>query len=242
MELFDNAWTPPAGGASIPLWFVDRKAFVGARVGVEGGDPIPVDLAVDLGAGHALWLNQRDARIRPPEHTIATTLGRGLSGDMHGEVGRVRRFELGPFAFDGVVTIFPRREHQRPGGGDFRDGFVGAEILTRFRVTFEYSRQRMVLEPGARFAESFDYDMSGLALDPQDRDRAAILAVVHGSPADQTGLRVGDLLVSVDGRALGSMTPDEVARALEREGKEVTLGIQRGPDRLEKRLRLRRLL
>ena len=241
VELFDTTWTPPAGSASIPVR-LDRKAFVDARVTVDGGDPVPVDLAVDLGAGHSLWLNQRDARIQPPAHTIATTLGRGLSGDLHGRVGRVRRFELGPFAFEGVVTIFPDREQQNPGGADFRDGFVGAEILTRFRVTFDYAHQRMVLEPGARFAESFAYDTSGLALDPQSRDRAAILAVVRGSPADEAGLRVGDLVVAVDGRALGSMSADEVTHTLERDGAEVTVGIERGSDRLEKRLRLRRLI
>lgn len=241
VELFDTAWTPPAGSASIPIR-VDRKVFVDARVAVEDGDPVPVDLAVDLGAGHSLWLNQRDERIRPPAHAIATTLGRGLSGDLHGQIGRVRRFELGPFAFEDVTAIFPDREQQNPGGADFRDGFVGAEILTRFRVTFDYAHQRMVLEPGARIAEPFDHDMSGLALDPQSRDRAAILVVVHGSPADEAGLRVGDVLVAIDGRALGSMSPDEVGRALMRDGAEVALGIERGAERIEKRLRLRRLV
>src|SRR5262249_20775361 len=158
IELFDPAtWTPPHGSCSVPMRLRERKAFIDARVKVDSRPAITADLAVDLGATHSLWLNQRSGRFVPPKGTIRTTLGRGMSGEMRGHVGRVRRLEIGSFAFDRVVTIFPDLEYQNPGGVDFRDGFVGAEILTRFIVTFDYPHQRMVLERGERFTEPFEY-------------------------------------------------------------------------------------
>src|SRR5262249_6578567 len=161
---------------------------------------ITADLAVDLGATHSLWLNQRSGRFVPPNGTIRTTLGRGMSGEMRGHVGRVRRLEIGSFAFDRVVTIFPDLEYQNPGGGDFRDGFVGAEILTRFIVTFDYPHQRMVLERGGRFTEPFEYDMSGMTLERRQPGRAVITAITPGSPAGEAGIRPGDELLAIDGQ------------------------------------------
>jgi hypothetical protein len=94
-------------------------AFIDARVAAGADSALSADLAVDLGAGHSLWLNQREPRFAPTGRTIATTLGHGLSGELHGQVGRVRRLEIGPFAFDDVVTIFPATAR---GGVDFRVG------------------------------------------------------------------------------------------------------------------------
>lgn len=245
LELFDPAtFAPGPGSATIPLRLRDRIAFIDARVIVDSGAAVvSADLAVDLGATHSLWLNSdAQGRLAPPARTISTTLGRGLSGDLRGQIGRVRRIEIGRFAFENVVTIFPGREHQHPGGVDFRDGFVGAELLTRFRVTFDYPHRRMILEPGGRMTEPFEADMSGMALDPHRIDRRVVMTVIEGSPADQAGVQPGDTLLAIDGRPLEKLGPDGVNRAFRRDGAEVVLTLERGPATLERRLKLRRLV
>jgi hypothetical protein len=243
LELFDpSTYTPAPGSTALPMRVRDRIAFIDARVVVDSGSAVAADLAVDLGATHSLWLNHRDGRFSPPAATVTTTLGRGLSGDMRGQIGRVRRFELGTFAFENVVTIFPGREHQNPGGVDFRDGFVGAELLTRFHVTFDYAHRRMILEPGDRIAEPFEADMSGMSLDPHRIDRRAVLAVLSGSPADLAGIEPGDTLTAIDGEPLERLGPDGVSQAFRRDGAEVVLTIERGFERSTKRLKLRRLV
>ena len=50
------------------------------------------------------------------------------------------------------------------------DGLIGGDILSRFTVVFDYSRQRMMLEPNAQFSESFEADMSGLDLQTEGDD------------------------------------------------------------------------
>jgi membrane-associated protease RseP (regulator of RpoE activity) len=244
LDLFDSAtFEPPQGSTVVPLRVRHDMAFVDARVTVGSGEPVTADLAVDLGAGHALWLNAAsDGRLAPPPDAIATTLGHGLSGEVRGHVGRVRRVELGNFAFEGVVTVFPVQEHQHPGGFDFRDGFVGAELLTRFDVTFDYAAKRLVLERGGRIAEPFEYDMTGMVLDPRAQDRRPVTAVLAGSPAEQAGVVAGDVLVAVDGQRVSALGPDDLARTFRRDDAEVRVTLERGATTIEKRLRLRRLV
>ena len=185
MDLLESAsWTPPESSVAIPLRFRSGCAFMDAQVDVAGKAPVTVDIAVDLGASHALWLNEGEAgRLAPPANAIETTLGHGLSGAVRGHIGRVERLTVGPYVFENVVTVFPVPEHQHPGGFDFRDGFIGAETLKRFRVTFDYAGERMVLERGRRFADPFEHDMTGLVLHPGGRERRTVDRVLPDLPA-----------------------------------------------------------
>jgi len=244
MDLFDSGAFQPARGATIvPLRFRERSPFLDARVAVGTGVLIAADLAIDLGAGHSLWLNEgEDGRLAPPANAIATILGHGLSGEVLGSIGRVRRLEIGDIFFENVVAIFPVAEHQHPGGFDFRDGFVGAELLTRFDVTFDYPAKRMVLERGVRFAEPFEYDMTGMVLNPQGLEKRLVDAVLAGSPAEQAGVEAGDVLVAVDGEPVSALGPDRLTKAFRREGTEVRVTLERGTATIDKRMKLRRLV
>src|SRR5262245_2519633 len=167
LELIDpKGYAPPPGACVVPLVRVPGAAFVDVRIAIEDGEPIPARVVVDLGAGHALSLNTRDdGTLAPPTDAIEAPVGRGLSGEMLGRIGRVRRVELGAFALEDVLVSFPVKEHMHPGGFDFRDGNLGMGILKRFVMTFDYASNRLVLEKGAHFGDPFEHDMSGLSWD-----------------------------------------------------------------------------
>lgn len=231
------------GSSVIPLHFRGEGPFLHTHVAVGDGDLLPAELAIDTGASHALWLNDgRESRFGPPPESIETRLGRGLSGSVEGRVGRVRRLELGGFALERVVAVFPRAGHQHPGGVDFRDGFVGGNALKRFRVTFDYAGQRMILEPGLHYRDPFEHDMSGLVLEPPRADRRTVESVLANSPAALAGILPGDILVAIDGQSLGTLGPDGIVRALSVENAELQLTLERGSQTLLKRIRLRRLV
>jgi hypothetical protein len=44
------------------------------------------------------------------------------------------------------------------------DGLIGSEILRRFKVIFDYTRGRLMLERNDHFDEPIEYDMSGISL------------------------------------------------------------------------------
>jgi len=85
-----------------------------------------------------------------------------------------------------------------------RAGILGGEILSRFRVAFDYRNDSMWLTPAPDWQKrSFLRDRAGFETD----DRGQHLEVVHvcpGSPAAATGWKVGERIVAVDGRPVGS--------------------------------------
>ncbi len=244
LELFEPAgWSPPDGACVVPLHRVAGAAFVDVRVAVGEGAPVPARVVLDLGASHAISLNQGEGgRCAPPPNAIDAPLGRGLSGVVLGKVGRVRRLEIGTFAFEKVVASFPIEEHQHPGDFPFRDGNLGAEILKRFRVSFDYPASRLVLEKGKGYGELFEREMAGIGFD-WTKDRTVVVhTVLAGSPAAAAGFEVGDQILSLDGRSLEELAENGLRRALTVDGAEVRFALRRGDQVLEKRVRLRRLI
>lgn len=77
----------------------------------------------------------------------------------------------------------------------------------------------------------------GLFLDRRD-GRAVVVATVPGSPADQAGLRPGDVLFGIDTTAINGSRLEKAAALLAGpEGSQVTLRVRRGPLGLSPELR-----
>jgi hypothetical protein len=244
VDLFQSqGWSPPAGACSLPLTRENGKIFVDLKVSVGAEEPLPARVVVDLGASHALSLNTRaDGGLAPPAKTIEVPLGRGLSGVILGKEGRVQRVLLGDFAFDQVVTAFPISAHQQPGGGDFHDGNLGAGILQRFVATFDYAGGRMLLEKSAAFGEPFEDEMAGLSFDWAKDGGLLVHSVLAGSPAAAVGVEAGDRLLSIDGRSVAELGEEGLHKVLRKDGSELHMVFQRGDAKLERAIRLRRLV
>lgn len=238
-----GTWTPPEGASIVPLDRQDGKIFVDVKVAVGDEEPVAAHVVIDTGAGHAISLNAReDGRFAPPKGSIDSSLGRGMKGVVLGKSGRVRRIELGSFAFENVVAAFPIDKYQRPGGADFHDGNLGEEILKRFTVTFDYAGKRMALEKGKGFDEAFEHEMLGCDLEWEENGAMAVHDVMPNSPAASAGIEDGDRVLAIDGRALDALGESGVRKALIADGKEVRITLKRGTETLEKKVRLKRLV
>ena len=103
-EGFDYSGT----GQVVPLGIRPDMART-LSVGVETteGARSTLEVVLDLGAAHAFSINVNAADgITVPEDAVESSLGRGLSGEEFGHVGRIRRLTLGDFVFNDVVTSF----------------------------------------------------------------------------------------------------------------------------------------
>jgi len=236
-------YQPPAGAGVVPLTLEHGMPFVQARVRSGAGPAVVADLVVDLGASHAVSLNATgESGIAIPEPSIATSIGRGMSGELTGRVARIAELELGGQVLRNVVATFPDDEHHSPRGMDARDGNLGNGILSRFNVTFDYAQKRMVLVPARRLAEPFEWDMTGLQAELDDAGALRVRRVLPGSPADEVGIKRDDVLTRVDGvEATGSILY-ELRDRLRRDGATLPVAIRRDNQSLEVTLRLRRLI
>ena len=168
--------------------------------------------------------------------------GGGIGGQEDNIVGRVESVEIGPFSIGRPVVRFADARGGALARTDF-DALIGMELLRRFRVIFDYSRQRVILEPNANLAEAMEADMSGVSLKSTGPalEHIEVADVHENTPASTADLRPGDRIVSIDGRKPASLW--DAQRAL-RAGPDrvVRLGIQRGEAQREVRLTLRRFV
>ena len=83
-----------------------------------------------------------------------------------------------------------------------QEGNLGAGILSRFRVVFDYSRSCLWLEPGPDLGAPFPKDRSGLALQWGD-GALTVEFVAPASPAAEAGWKEGERLAALDGEPAG---------------------------------------
>jgi membrane-associated protease RseP (regulator of RpoE activity) len=130
------------------------------------------------------------------------------------------------------------------GGKTEPDGMIGVEFLRRFKVFFDYTRGRMILEPNSCYTEPSRFDASGLRVHRVANlpDAVRVYQVLPQTPAADAGLRETDLIVAVDDTPVQRMSPGLVQEALARDGRECRLLIQRGYEVFGVDLKLRKLL
>ena len=77
--------------------------------------------------------------------------------------------------------------------------------MKRFNVTFDYGRQRMILEKNKNFDAPDVYDRSGMWIN-LDGQQFTVIHVIAGGPADQAGIKPGDRILALDGKSTAEWT------------------------------------
>ena len=223
-------------GEALPLPLVRRHPFVRAGFSV-GGRRFEHEFLVDTGFRSAVvvaspFVSDHDL-VSVFDRTIEATTGIGIGGPTVERVGRVERLELGGFVLEDVVVNLSQARAGTLAAEGF-GGIVGSEILRRFTATFDYPRERLLLEPNAHFEEPFEFDLSGLYF--VGGDAIEVFRVVPGSPAAEAGIREGD-------RVITDVPLDDLRRALRAQaGTEHTLELEREGKRFTATFRLRRMV
>lgn len=204
-----------------------------AKLTFRDGSSASLDLMMDLGYNDQLLVNtNRKHRITVPERNVPESLGLNIQGhETMGFVGRVDRVEIGGYEIKDVVAAFVPEEHWN---NTFDEAMIGLGLLSRFNLVFDYSRERMFIEPNSSFSDPFEYNMSGLSLRRGGGDYAEVLRVHPASPASQAGLQPGDKIIEINGEAASGCDYWKLQRLLLQEGEVVELLISR--DGREKRV------
>jgi hypothetical protein len=238
-----KSFTPPAGAVALPITLERNIAFTDIGVLTADGQRIPAKVVVDLGASHAISLNVGTvAGLEAPAGAVRAIVGRGVSGVLRGRVGRVAGIDLGGLVVKDVVATFPDKEFQRPHGMNSEGGNLGSGILQHFQVVFDYGRGTLYLTPNKSFDKSFEWDMTGLWLDPDERAALRVGDIVANSPAEAAGLKVGDIVTRVNGKGVSAKDLPVLFKDFRQEGTVMALTLSRDGKPLEATLRLKRLV
>jgi hypothetical protein len=239
----------PSKGERFPISIEDNKPYLSTIELINDNQNLPIKVILDTGAGHAISLDaNRNNGIPMPDKIVKAQLGRGLSGVINGSLGRIPKLKIGKFEMKDLVASFPDSSSYRIRGHQVieRQGNIGCEFLRRFKVTFNYRDQYIVLKPiNRRMKEPFEHNMSGIELMAQGEDfrEYTVERVAPNSPAEDAGLQQGDKVIFINNRSSKDITISEIYKMFQRgEGKPVNLMVKRGQDVFFTTINLRRLI
>ncbi|WIG54432.1 MAG: hypothetical protein OJF61_000218 [Rhodanobacteraceae bacterium] len=219
---------PRDAGTPIPFVFNDDDPEV------EGSfEGIPAKFDIDTGARDALTLTApfaaaHDLRATHPKGVEAVE-GWGVGGASRGYVTRGKEVAIGTVKIPDVVTSFSTQKKGAFSSAAFQ-GNVGAGLLKRFVVTFDYPHHTMYLKPLPEPVADLDtYDRSGMWINAA-KGGMQVMDVTASGPAAQAGIEAGDVVTEVNGKPAASIPVYELRRMLRDEapGTVVHFTITRG--------------
>jgi len=242
-----ESFKPPRKATNIPIVIHDNKPYIILPVTLLDGTKFDAKLLIDTGASHALLLELfSEPKIQIKDNFINTVLGRGLAGTIEGWIGRVNNLEIGNMAFKNVLTFFTdtssyNKNYVLAG----RNGTVGGDLLGRYKLTIDYTHQRVYFEHNTSYKLPFEYNMAGFDVISAGTlfDKIEIVNVIEKSPAYNAGIRVGDIIIQINGRSGKDLTVNEFNNVLRsRPGKIVRIVLLRDKVKIRLKFQLKRLI
>ncbi|WP_374472043.1 aspartyl protease family protein [Phenylobacterium sp.] len=153
---------------------------------------------LDLGNSGALLIRRdwAEARGLLSGRPVSTQLSVGVDGPLESAVTSLDGIEVGGVRFDGAPTV------ATPGLMSAAPVNVGLGLLSRFRVTVDFTGGRLWLQPYPGAARApFRKNRAGLWT-VNEGDRLRVTHVAPGSPAAAAGWRVGSAITAIDGQPI----------------------------------------
>jgi len=230
---------------SLPITVEDTKPYVKLPVVLQDGTKIDAKLLMDSGASHGLMLDPgSNKNIKVPTHSVSSTIGRGLGGEITGKVGRVKSMGVGDYSIENLIANFPDPNSYIDTlkmSSVSRNGSIGGEILSRFTVIFNFPKEEIYFKKNAFFKKKFYYNLSGLIIKAKGSKLNVfeIREVRDKSVSQLAGLLPGDIVVSINGVDTRAISLDELNGFLNsKPGKRIRMEIERNGTRSRKEFRL----
>lgn len=172
------------------------------RISIEGDEPVVVGLDTGQGGALSVFRHYADARRLLEGRPVSERRGGGVGGATLSKLATLRSVSIAGYDLRNVPATFQTTDV----GGAFdtkrQEGNLGAGILARFRVLFDYARSALWLEPGPLLGAPFPKDKTGLDLDWAD-GALVVEHVAPGSPAAAAGWKEGERVTGLDGEPAG---------------------------------------
>ncbi len=147
LNVYDSSSYKYAGrGKEISLEIGEQQIFTRARIKAVGRPAITGRFMLDTGSAQALSLLKPfidQHRLLPSTDGMTPVPVCGLGGHAKEQswIGTLEALQLGEFQLADPVTEFRQSEPNTDA-----DGFIGGAAFRRFKVIFDYTKRRMILE------------------------------------------------------------------------------------------------
>ena len=134
-------------GQIVPFKFQQATPIVEGAIILPDRAPVEGRFEIDTGCDGGLCLGSDFVEANHLVESSGKTesSGRqGLGGDTRTKIGRLPKFRLGSQTIEKPLTNFFLEGSPVDAG---LAGHIGLEVLRRFKVVFDYTRERMILEP-----------------------------------------------------------------------------------------------
>jgi len=208
---------------------------------VRDGNNISARFLHDIGAGVCLMLSKdftEDSAILHKKRKLWAKEGEGVGGkiDMHLTV--VKELKLGPYRFRNVPTyVFD--DVYNITSYPYLGGLIGNDILRRFNTIINYEKRDIYLVPNSHYRDPFDYSYSGIELYFLN-GMIEIGDVARGSPAEQAGLKEGDIVVAVNNNFSQSLNQYKIS--LQAASEKVRIIVRRNNELMQFDFRVKNIL
>jgi len=248
--LLPDRFKPKKNQVWLPITVEDTKPYVVVGLQMNDTTTFSAKLLVDSGASHSIFLEtESNPKIIVPEKHVSSVIGRGLGGEITGQIGRIKAIEIGDYVVKNVIANFPDNDTYldslKTSTSTFRNGSIGGEMLSRFTVTFNFPGEKIYLKKNASLKKEFYFNLSGLTV----RARGARLRnyeisdVRENSQAAKADIRKGDRIISVNGQPAEDMDLSIINGVLNsKPGKKIVLQIQRDGVKSRKEFRLENII
>ena len=155
---------------------------------------------IDTGAGLCFLMSKHfedDSAVLKKSRKPVSDTGQGFGGRKQMMLTIIKEVQIGPYRFRKVPTNILDDEFNAT-SYPFFGGLIGNDILRRFNVILNYPKERnIILLPNSHYSDDFDYSYTGMNMYYVD---GKIIAdeVIEKSPADEAGLKKGDIIIAVN--------------------------------------------
>jgi len=242
LTLYDpKSFTYAGKGTAVPITLAGSIPVVRAKIDGE----YEGQFRLDVGSGSTVDLHSPYVKKHGLREKLAKTvavMGGGFGGTFTSHLGRMKTMEIGPYSWKDPLVILSGAERGGLASEDYA-GNIGNEIFERFKCTFDYEHRTLYLEPGRRYAKADRFSRAGVQL-ARFGEAVKAMQVLPGSAAMAAGIKVGDEVVSLDGKPILDWTQDSVTEAFENgaTGEKHALELMRDGKRRKVTLKLKEMI
>ncbi|HEY6444407.1 MAG TPA: PDZ domain-containing protein [Candidatus Acidoferrales bacterium] len=246
VRLYDPATYQYSGrGKSFHLNLSSGEPVVQAKFS-ESGKMLDGSFAVDTALDASIVISGKFGQAHHLRFAHARTIPATdieLGEVQQPQFARIKQVSLGPYDIRDPIAVFSRGDSPSESKSRLA-GRLGARLLRRFIVTFDYPHQRMILDPSSDFRADDLEDMSGLAIVATGSNLKTfeVTEVRSGTPGADAKIQKGDVIAGINDEAAADLSLAAIRNLLRQPGTKCKLLIQRNGQTLTVTLQTRRLI